>query len=418
MSANLHFRDDRRVWEIRFTQHGVEWRQSIGTDKATAAAACKLANQRMDQGENLVPLRLRTSTGTATAADSVRVVGAQWLREDWENRKASTNDFYEGNFRRQIVPALGDKPIKAITREVCATFVQSLKTKKSKKSNRLISRSTREGIHATLTAFLAYAVSKGLITTNPAIKLEKKYFVRPDELDPKIVVWTATEVERFLAACRTHRPDYYALFFVAVRSGLRLGELIELRWDDLELEGTIYVQRAYTQRKRTALTVNADGTYTREAIADDDQITSPKGKRSRFIEHDDREVTRVLAWHRTRQRAAALKHGEPAPALVFTGPQSRKRLQAQSLTRVIRAVAKIAKVSPLGMHGLRHTFASLNLMSGIPMDEISRELGHKDQTTTDRKYRHFVRGTEAQRAERRRRRAEVWATDKAGGGES
>lgn len=419
MPANLHFRVDRRVWEIRFSQLGAEWKQTIGTDKAVALAAVKLANERIDKGEDMRPARLRPATvpGTATAADTVAVFGRRWLVDGWAGRKMSTNKAYEKNFRLYVAPApFGDTPLAKLTRPACVAFLKSLLTKRGK-SGRLLKHKSREGIYLALSALLSAAVEAELIPANPAARLAKK-LVSPDEVPDPIVVFRPEQADRFLETVRTRRPDWYAFFFVALRTGLRIGELIELRWDlDFEVPHAIHVQRAYVMNKRTTAALGADGRIAFETVEGIDQISSPKGKRTRYVETSD-EVERVLARHRIEQKAVALKRGRPAPSLVFPTPLHGKRINPRNLRADILApMIKAARVPAIDVHGLRHTFASILLSRGERLDFVSRQLGHANQSTTERVYRHWIPDNAAEVAARRARLDHAWTVDKTEGGE-
>jgi integrase len=306
---------------------------------------------------------------------------------------------------------LGDVPLAKLTRPACVAFCKGLLTTKSDRTNAVIAYNSRDIVLGTLRALLSAAVEANLIAANPATRLEK-HLKSPDELPEEIVVWTPSETDRFLETVRAHRPDCYALFFVALRTGLRIGELVELQWDlDFKHAHAIHVQRAFAVTKRETLTIAADGTHTREAIEGASRITSPKSKKGRLVDLSA-DVERVLAAHRAAQRLAAFKRGEPAPLLVFTGRKGKRMYGSNIRTQMLRPLMKLARVPVIDIHALRHTYASTLLSRGVRLDYVSRQLGHAQITTTERVYRHWIPDTAAEAIARRRQLDDAWAVDR------
>ena len=88
-------------------------------------------------------------------------------------------------------------------------------------------------------------------------------------------------------------------------------------------------------------------------------------------------------------------------------------LRARLLTPLIKA----ARVPPIHIHALRHTFASMLLSRGERLDYVSRQLGHAEITTTERVYRHWIPEDSREAAARRARLDDVWRVDTAEGDE-
>lgn len=417
MSASLKYRKDRGVWTIRCHQFGQQWKQQVA-DEPTGRAVVKAINARMRKGEDMRPesVRATATPGPASSGDTVRAFGDRWLLAGWAGRKMSTNNNYDRDLRLHIYPALGDVALGKLTRPTCVAFCQSLLTKQStRKPFGLIKRKTREAIHGTLSTLLGAAIDANLIAANPAARLDK-YLVSPDEIADEIVVWTPNEADRFLATVAARRPDWYAFFFVALRTGLRFGELAELRWDlDFAFPQTIHVTRAYAINPKKTITIAADGTRTREAVEGASQVTTPKSRKGRIVD-TSAAVERVLEDHRAAQRAAGFKRGRPAPSLVFTTSKHFKRLNPRNIrSRILAPLCKAARVPAIDIHGLRHTYASMLLSRGQRLDYVSRQLGHAHITTTERIYRHWIPDNTGEAAARRVQLDAVWAVDKTGG---
>jgi integrase len=162
--------------------------------------------------------------------------------------KFSTARVYRTNLNRHIVPLLGDKPVTAISRMDCRTLIAECRKK-------ALSRKSIENIGRTVSSVLSQAMEDGLITGNPAFRLGRYY--RNGEMKAGICPLTADEVSVLLATARKEFPREHPLFLCAVRTGLRLGELLALQWPDIDVNGRfIEVRRNWLQavspHRRTA----------------------------------------------------------------------------------------------------------------------------------------------------------------------
>jgi integrase len=411
MAATAKYNKQRGVWLVRCNQHNTQWNKALA-DEPTARQFAKVTNARMRAGEDMRPPDKRAAaTSKATSADTVRAFGDRWLLDGWVARKMSTNNAYERITRVYIYPVLGDVPLAKLTRQRCVEFCRGLLSTKSAATGKLIAGKTRKAIHLTLSALLGAALDADLIVANPASRLDK-HLVSPDEYVTEVAVWTPAEADRFLETVRARRPQYYAFFFVALRTGLRLGELLDLQWDlDFKVPHAIHVQRAFATNRRTTLTIAADGTRTREAVAGASRISSPKSKRGRLVD-TTADVERVLAAHRAAQREDAFRRGIPAPALVFASIHGNRFSGNNLRARVLGPLIKAARVTPIDIHGCRHTFASMLLARGERLDYVSRQMGHANQSTTEAKYRHFIPDNAAEAVARRARLDDHWKVDR------
>lgn len=188
-----------------------------------------------------------------------------------------------------------------------------------------------------------------------SVPLARVKLPKADEQPPK--AWRQDEVDRLLAAAAGGIHEAWLIFTLG--TGVRLGESRALRWDDLDL------------RARTA---------TIRASADnrDGRIGPTKTRRVRVIDIPD-EVIPMLA-----ERAKRQKPGEP-----YVFGHGARPYDANAPRRWLKLTAKAAGVSPHPPHSLRHTYASLALDAGVPVQDVARQLGHT-VTTLQRVYAHFI----------------------------
>lgn len=171
--------------------------------------------------------------------------------------------------------------------------------------------------------------------------------------DPDFVFLDFHDTEALLAAAE---PEWRGLLLFALRTGLRLGELRALRWQDLNLAGRkLVVRRA----------------------AWNSTIGSPKGGRPREVPLSEELLEMLRALDRSASQSA----------LVFGHPSGRMYNRNEMKWPLWRA-CKTAGVRRIGWHVLRHTFASQLVMRGVPLKAVQELLGHRDIRTTMR-YAHL-----------------------------
>ncbi|HRI06589.1 MAG TPA: site-specific integrase [Nannocystaceae bacterium] len=215
---------------------------------------------------------------------------------------------------------------------------------------------TVNNILATLRAILHLAHDYELIHRLPRIRMDRT--PRPDP-----VYLDDDEMARFLAAA----PDPWRLFFLtALRTGLRAGELMALRWDDLHLDAPAPALRVQRSIRR-----DPDGTLTPKL---------PKSGRPRTV-----PLTDDLA-----QQLSAARPPRPVPgALIFPGPVQGYLGHHRIWTATVTTARSAGISKHVHPHLLRHTFASHCYRLGIPPQVVQLWLGHAHISTTER-YAHLA----------------------------
>jgi len=192
----------------------------------------------------------------------------------------------------------------------------------------------------------------------------------------------------FLDVLRNHR--LYALFFIAISTGMREGELIGVRWRDLDREGKrlmVRVQRQY---------------FTGKGMV---ERPTKEHRGTKVIELTDNEIT-VLQEHRQRIDAERTALSERFGVdvwqdfnLVFPSEVGTP-LSPSNLRRLHKATLAKAGLEGVKVHGLRHTAATLMLSADGRVLVASRRLGHADPATTARMYGHVLPGDQREAAEK------------------
>lgn len=167
------------------------------------------------------------------------------------------------------------------------------------------------------------------------------------------------ESERFLAAAARHMPAWHPYMVVAIRTGLRVGEMVALRWrEDIDLErGRLRVQQSYSRKG---------------------EFTSPKNDRAREL---------PLSWDAIE--ALRKQRGQSTGELVFSGEAGV--LNDHATNYAIEKICELGEMRRLHNHVLRHSFASHAVMHGIPIRQVQEWLGHASIVMTMR-YAHLAEG--------------------------
>ena len=208
-------------------------------------------------------------------------------------------------------------------------------------------------IHRLLQQCLDQAIRDGLLTENPA-----KAFRYRKSTTVKANIMTPLEMEDYLDAAE--RLGYLPMFMLALTAGLRQGELIALKWSDLDIESrtlTIAEKRAVEQRELVEY-----GSQTRTIALTSEVI----GLLIR--EHD--------------------KH--PSSPLMFMRPATLKPYSPQMVRRMHNEIIKEAGIDHIRYVDLRHTCAILALKNGMDAKELAQMLGHYRPTITRQNYEPYL----------------------------
>ena len=274
--------------------------------------------------------------------------------------------------RVHLRPALGDVPLASLTAQHVQGFLNA------KAASGLAPR-TVGYLRGVLRQALGFAERMDLVGRNVA-RLARPPRVPRRQVSPL----TIEQARTFRAAVAGDRLE--ALYLVAVGCGLRQGEILGLRWDDVDLE-----RRTLSVRFALA---RVDGEL---------RLVEPKSATSRRTVPMPAFVADALAAHRVRQATEALPR-RPAPPdpfadLVFTTTLGTP-LDGISVTRRFQRVLKGAGLPRQRFHDLRHAAASYMLAAGVPARVVMETLGHSEISLTLNTYSHVLPGLGRDAADR------------------
>jgi integrase len=287
---------------------------------------------------------------------------SRWLEDSVKDTvRNTTYARYEQISRTHIVPMLGSVKLKTLS----PTHVRSLyKEKLSSLSPRTV-----QYIHVTLHKALKQAVNDGLIPRN-ATEAVKPPQVRRKEIRPL----TPEQVKVLLDAASGDRLE--ALYTLAVHTGLRQGEILGLKWEDVDLEsGSLHVKRTLTTARGGP------------------RLAAPKTKGSRRRVSLTKGAVDALRAHLARQREEIDRAGSlwQGNGLVFASVTGRPLDRHDLTTRQFKPLLECAGLPrETRFHDLRHTCATLLLTKNVNPKVVSEMLGHSSIAITLDTYSHVL----------------------------
>lgn len=294
-------------------------------------------------------------------------VGDVWLRSKEGRVERSTLDQYRWAVHRHIVPLIGGVRLRDLTPELVDEWIVELNSAPEGERPRLGATSTRL-VRKVLSMALEEAVQRKRLTENPVALTQPPRKKRSTGR----TAWTVDEARQFLAANREHR--LYVLFHLGLVTGMRRGELLGLRWQDIdEKSGVVSViQQLAVERGQPIIK----------------QLKTEAS--DRVVAIGPRTVA-ALQEHRVRQAAEFVFLGlDPREVgLVFTS-EVGGWIDPNNIGRTMKRLAKDAGVLELTPKGMRHTAQSIGRVV-VGDDKVMQErLGHADIGVTLNTYTHLV----------------------------
>lgn len=260
-------------------------------------------------------------------------------------------------FKNHILPGLGDIPLSELTSEMVGEFLEGRRRfGNHRPGSSGLGAETMRHIHRLLQQCLDQAIRDGLLTENPA-----KAFHYRKSMTVKANIMTPLEMEDYLDAAE--RLGYLPMFMLALTAGLRQGELIALKWSDLDIESrtlTIAENRAVVRRE--------------------------------LVEYGDQ--TRTIALTPEVIDLLIMEHAKhPNSPLMFMHPATQRTYSPQMVRRMHNEIIKEAGLDHIRFTDLRHTCAVLSLRNGVETKELTRMLGHYRPSITRQNYEPYLLST-------------------------
>jgi integrase len=320
-----------------------------GPTAAQALEKMRVARKRVEQGK---------------PASDARLTLASWI-DEWSmgplessNRKETTKDGYRYMAKHILAHPLAQKELRKILPSHVQRFLADLK------KNALSSSTTRH-IYATLRVVFNDAITDRQIVDNPASGVAPPL---RDKVEAKFLTKEQTRV--LVDAARDNR--YYVAVRLLAETGLRRGEALALRWENIDLKKqTLWVRGTLARSDR--------GLY----------LSSPKTKTSIRQLHLPQHLVDLLASHQLAQNAEITSAGNQYMQKGFVfATKTGEPVDPRNIQRSVHIACKKAGLPAVSPHTLRHSAATTMLEAGIPIHIVSRQLGHSSINITVDVYGH------------------------------
>jgi len=308
---------------------------------------------------------------------TVRELATRWLAAKEHRVAAKTHAFYASHVRLYIAPALGSLRAAQLRPAHVETSISAWSHgKRNDRERGALSPRTVAHVFNTVRTMLRWGARMGLVVRNAADSVEPPRFERKEMqvLDPD-------GVARLLRAAQG--TELQAIIAVAIGTGLRRGELLALRWSDVDLDARrLNVRRSLESYKGVTRT------------------KPPKTARSARTIALPPFVVDVLRNEQVRQRELLRPHTvKRNDDWVFTRADGTS-WEPGAFSLAFARFIKGAKLPHVRFHDLRHSFGTLALASGVDLQTVSRALGHESTAITSRIYLHAIEALQEDAATR------------------
>ena len=352
----------RKVWVLRWRADVLQPDGSVKRKNRaeTLGPVSKITRQQARQilQERVAPLNLgqRRPQSMMTLADFVR---AEWKPKADLALKKSSVRYYQNQLDSRILPVFGSTCLYSLSRAQIEGLLSDLRRKGC-------AGGTVRGVRASLSTVLQSAVERGFLDQNPAHGIR----IRATGGTVERKHYSPTQIQKLLPElsepCRT-------VVMVAVLTGLRIGEILALRWKRVDLlRRTIEVAETFS----------------------DGQFGSPKTRSSQRVIPLSECLGKTLEAHRSRSIRT-----DPED-LVFATPKGTPLSSKNLYNRVLAPACDRIKQPRVSWHSFRHTHATQLAELGESIKTAQALLGHSDLETTLNTYAHAIPGSQRRAVER------------------
>jgi integrase len=283
----------------------------------------------------------------------------EWFKGKLLSLGPQSTKVYRGILDFRVIPKLGNYQVSSLSPVVIQAYVNDLK-------HEGLANSTIAKVLKIIKSSLETAKDLELILRNPASKISV-----PKEETKRLDVWNKDEVITFLNLAKTN--IYYLVFHLALYTGMRQGEILGLRWEDIDFDGgTICVRQTLSHDGKTFLAGAKTKASIRTITIADETIALLKKQRN----INSKQKLKLGSKYNNHKLVMCVPNGNP--------------INPSNLRRTFNTVINEAKVKKIRFHDLRHTHATLLIINGTHVKVVAERLGHSNVKITLDRYYHVM----------------------------
>ena len=352
---NIYKRKDGR-WEGRY----IKSRTDSGKIVYGYVYAKTYREVKRKLKENIPPLQFNPVVMVSTNATVFSTVAFDWFESIKSQTKESTRNKYHNMLTDYILPIYGEQTLDLITYDFIELQCNVLLTTGGKKGNGLSTKTVKD-ILAVIRNVLKFAVRKGMYVSCDGSAVQMKHTTKPMRVLSK---WEQEQLCNYLL---TDLEPCNIGILVCLFTGLRVGEICALRWEDVSLtDKTIRVQH----------TLQRIQTKSNEELKTKIVMTKPKSICSIRTIPIPEELNNVL-----------FAHKKVSVGYVLTN-HAYKFVEPRTMQNRFKRALKLSGIEDANFHALRHTFATRCIELGFDVKSLSEILGHATVNITMNRYVH------------------------------
>lgn len=323
----------------------------------------------------------------AGVIDDTKITLDEWIAvwiEDYKKLalKRTSIDNYYRYFNAHIKDSpLGKTPLKKVTSNQIQRFLNDKSINGKVDGSGGLKRASVKHIFNVIYGAMEQAIKTNMINHNPCMAV-----TLPKRDKGEVLYFTPEQANQFLEAVK--ETKHYPLYVLELITGLRLGEIVALRWENVNLD------EKRIDVKLSAAIVSKEVQSENGVIHSEVILQSPKTKKSIRTLYIEEPLVSMLKNLRKEQLQKCMLFGDAFnnSGFVFTNDYGNM-LHPRTIQDHFKRAIKKAGLPNLHFHSLRHTAASMMLFNGVDIKTVQEILGHEDIQTTLRIYTHIMEET-------------------------